>query len=173
MTIHSTHPFADPAPDLARRLRGRLGGAVSLWTAGKGLDRAGLTVSSVLVATGDPAAVVGLLDPDSELADQLLGTGRGVVALLPWRHRDLADVFAGVAPAPGGRFAQAEFTDTAWGPRLVDVDSWVGISVAETLEVGWSLLVTGVVDHLELGKDPVATGDGLEHRRGRYLRRGE
>ena len=34
MTIHATHPFADPEPDPARRFRGRLGGTATLWTAG-------------------------------------------------------------------------------------------------------------------------------------------
>ena len=34
MTIHTEHPFLDPEPDPVRRLRGRLGGAVTLWTAG-------------------------------------------------------------------------------------------------------------------------------------------
>ena len=43
VTIHTTHPFADPDARPARRLRGRLGGAVTLWTAGAGADRAGLT----------------------------------------------------------------------------------------------------------------------------------
>ena len=38
MTIHSGHPFADPEPDPVRRLRGRLGGAVTLWTTGDGRD---------------------------------------------------------------------------------------------------------------------------------------
>ena len=33
MTIHDTHPFADPDPDPARRLRGRLTGTVALLTA--------------------------------------------------------------------------------------------------------------------------------------------
>ena len=36
MTIHSRHPFADPEPDEVRRFRGRLGGAVTLWTTGEG-----------------------------------------------------------------------------------------------------------------------------------------
>ena len=40
MTIHSTHPFADPDPDPSRRLRGRLTGTVALLTS----DGAGLTV---------------------------------------------------------------------------------------------------------------------------------
>ena len=104
MTIHTTHPFLEPEGDRnpVRRLRGRLSGSVSLWTAGAPADRAGLTVSSWLVAGGDPGRVLALLDPDADLTDVLLDTGRGVVQLLQWEDRDLADVFAGVAPAPGG-----------------------------------------------------------------------
>jgi hypothetical protein len=70
VTIHSEHPFQTPAADrdLARRFRGRLGGAVTLVTAGEGLARAGLTVSSLMVAHGDPAHVLALVDPDSSLA---------------------------------------------------------------------------------------------------------
>src|SRR3954466_4809456 len=65
MTIHTEHPFDTPDDerDPVRRLRGRIGGTVSLWTSGEGIERAGLTVSSFLVATGDPGRVVGLLPP--------------------------------------------------------------------------------------------------------------
>ena len=38
MTIHSGHPFPTP-DDPVRRLRGRLGGTVSLWTAGDDVER--------------------------------------------------------------------------------------------------------------------------------------
>ena len=58
MTIHNEHPFGTPEGerDTARRLRGRLGGQVSLWTTGTGTERAGLTVSSLMVAVSDKAA---------------------------------------------------------------------------------------------------------------------
>jgi len=44
VTIHDTHPFLDPESerDPLRRFRGRLGGAVSLWTTGVGRDRMSL-----------------------------------------------------------------------------------------------------------------------------------
>ena len=74
MTIHSEHPFLEPERDPVRQLRGRLGGAVTLWTSGTGdgpLDRAGLTVTSVLVANGEPPRLLALLDPDSDLAETL------------------------------------------------------------------------------------------------------
>ena len=166
MTIHSSHPFADPEPDPARRLRGRFGGTATLWTAGAGADRAGLTLTSVLVVLGEPARLLGLVDPDSDLAASVASTGAAVVQLLTWPDRDLAEGFAGTAPAPGGVFAQAEFADTEWGPRLVHATTWAGVRLESASEVGWSRLLTCVVEHLEVGEDD----DPLLHRRGRWLR---
>jgi flavin reductase (DIM6/NTAB) family NADH-FMN oxidoreductase RutF len=170
VTIHSEHPFATPEEerDPARRLRGRLGGAVTLVTAGEGTTRAGLTVSSLMIAHGDPAHVLALVDPDSDLVERLAQTGRGVVQLLAWEHRDLAEAFAGLAPAPGGLFRLGSWEQTSWGPVLSGVSAWAGFSVASDrfAEVGWSALVDGVLEHVELG-EPV---EPLVHRRGRYVR---
>ncbi|MCY7396723.1 MAG: flavin reductase family protein [Nocardioides sp.] len=166
MTIHDTHPFADPNPDPVRRFRARVGGVVSLWTAGQAPARAGLTVSSFVVAAGEPARVLGLVDPDSDLRDQVEGTGRAVVALLRWPDRDLAEVFAGLAPAPGGMFAQATFVATPWGPRLERATTWAGVVLESVVDVGWSALLTCSVEHVEVGDEE----DPLVHRRGRYQR---
>lgn len=168
MTIHSEHPFLEPEHerDPARRLRGRMGGAVTLLTAGSGEARAGLTVSSLMVAHGDPAHLLALVDPDSELADALRDTGRGVAQLLSWPHRELADAFAGIAPAPGGAFRLGSWTDTEWGPLLDGVSAWAGFALAGTTEVGWSMLVDGVLERIDLA-DP---DEPLVHRRGRYVR---
>ncbi len=166
MTIHTSHPFADPNPDQLRRFRGRLGGSVTLWTAGAGGDQAGLTIASLMVAHGDPHRVLALVDPDSDLLDALARTGMAVVQLLQWRHRQLAEAFAGTAPAPGGVFSQAEFEQTRWGPRLADTTTWAGVRVETTSEVGWSALVTCVVEQVEVGDDT----EPLAHRRGRLLR---
>lgn len=165
MTIHSGHPFPGE-PDPVRRFRGRIGSTVTLWTAGAGSERAGLTVSSLMVANGAPARVLALIDPDSDLADALAETGSAVVQLLSWEQRDLAEAFAGSAPAPGGLFAQADFEQTPWGPRLVDAATWAGVSLVETSEVGWSRLVTCRVEDVTIGADVAP----LVHRRGRYLR---
>jgi len=164
MTIHSSNPFAEP-PDPVRRFRGRLGGAVSLWTAGAGTARAGLTVSSLLLANGDPARVLGLLDPDADLTDRLLDSGRGVVQLLTWADRDLAEAFAGTAPAPGGPFAAGEWAQTPHGPALVGRTRAL-VRLESTRPEGWSVLVSCVIDGLEVLEDH----DGLEHRRGQYRR---
>ncbi|WP_243060325.1 flavin reductase family protein [Nocardioides sp. SR21] len=162
MTIHSTHPFADPEPDPVRRFRGRLTGSVALVTS----DRSGLTVSSLMVATGDPARVLVLVDPDSDLAEAVARSERAVVQLLSWSHRDLAEAFAGTAPAPGGPFRMGAFEDTAWGPRLADARSWAGVRLESAVDVGWSRLLTLAVEEVVVGDDE----EPLVHRRGRYVK---
>ncbi len=166
MTIHSGHPFADPEPDPVRRFRGRLGAAVTLWTAGTGHDRAGLTVTSLMVAGGEPGRVLALLDPDADLTAALEGTGRAVVQLLSWRHRQLAEAFAGTAPAPGGAFRAATFTEVAAGPLLADAGTWAEVSLEDVRDVGWSRLVTCTLDTVTVEDDD----EPLLHRRGRWLR---
>jgi flavin reductase (DIM6/NTAB) family NADH-FMN oxidoreductase RutF len=167
VTIHAGHPFAEPEPDPARRFRGRVGGTVSLWTSGAGPSRAGLTVTSYMLGAGEQTRILALLDPDADLTETLLDTGTGVVQLLSWEHRDLAEMFAGTAPAPGGMFSHASFEQLAWGPRLVTATTWAGVRVESDLEVGWSRLVTTVVEELEVGTDDE---EPLRHRRGRYAR---
>ena len=79
-----------------------------------------------MVAAGEQGRVLALLDPDSDLLERLRETGRCVVQLLSWPDRQLAEAFAGTSPAPGGPFRQADFTDTAWGPRLGSATTWAG-----------------------------------------------
>lgn len=168
MTIHTSNPFADAEPDPVRRFRGRLGAAVTLWTAGGADDRAGLTVTSLMVAGGEPGRVLALLDPDADLAARLEVTGRGVVALLGWRHRDLAEAFAGTAPSPGGPFRAGAFEDSPAGPRLTDAQGWAEVTLEDVRDVGWSRLVTCALGEVVLGDDT----EPLLHRRGRWLRPG-
>ncbi len=99
--------------------------------------------------------MLGLLDPDADLTDALLDTGRGVVQLLGWPDRDLADVFAGTAPAPGGPWRTTGWEWTDHGPRLAHATTWATVEVEQDVEVGL-----------------VATGDlRAARRRGRRRRR--
>ncbi len=170
VTIHSDHPFMPPESDRSpiRRLRGRLTAGVTLWTSTHDGRRAGLTVSSMMVADGEPGRLVALLDPDSELWSAVAGSGTFAVNWLTYDDRRLADAFAGTPPAPGGPFKLAEWNDTEWGPVLHGASSWAGCRLAcEAREVGWALLVEGVTEHIELADEQ---SPALAHRRGRYLR---
>ena len=165
MTIHSEHPFLPPDDerDPLRRLRGRMPAPVTLWAAGAGPDRAGLTVSSVLLAAGDPAVVLGLVDEDSAFWDGQPEVFS--VALVASGQDYLADAFAGIVPAPGGPFTLGTWQQTAWGPVLEGNAGWIGVRrvADEPRHAGWALLVEGVVEHVELGG-----ADPLTHVRGRY-----
>ena len=168
MTIHSEHPFLPPddARSPMRKLRGRLPSPVTLWTAYDANRPVGLTVSSVLVADGEPARVLGLLDPDSDLGEAVQRGGVFAVTLLRWQHRGLADAFAGVSPAPGGPFRLADWSTTAWGPVLAEPVTWAGCRVDPAPHaVGWGMFVEAVVEHVELDAKETAP---LVHWRGRY-----
>lgn len=143
---------------------------VTVWTSGTGRGRRGLTVSSVLLAGGEPGRVIGLVDGDSDFWEsQPLSW---VVNVVGAEHRFLADAFAGTAPAPGGPFTLGKWTDSAWGPVLTGCAGWIGVHLEQgaTRSVGWSLLVEGVVQSVEVG-----AADALAHLHGRYrdLRQGE
>ena len=105
--IHHTDPFAMPTGQRSpvRRLRGRLAAPVTLWTAP---GPAGLTVSSTLVADGEPGRLLGLIDAGVRPLGGRRGAGRFAVTPLGPPHRQLADRFAGLLPAPGGLFAAGD-----------------------------------------------------------------
>jgi flavin reductase (DIM6/NTAB) family NADH-FMN oxidoreductase RutF len=68
--------------DPTRRLPGRLLGPVTVWTAGQLPGGAGLTVSSIRVAEGQPARLLGLIDPTSASWEAGAGGRRVVVHVL-------------------------------------------------------------------------------------------
>ncbi len=164
MTIHSGHPFADAAPrDPVRQLRGRLVSPVTLWTAGDGVRRAGLTVSSTEVVRGEPGRLVGLIDPLSGVLDLVRERGVWVVGVLSVAERKLSDAFGGLDPVPGGPFTLGHWEQTEWGPRSADVGTWAGVRLESITELGWSALVVGTIERVALDeRTPLA------HLRGRY-----
>ena len=161
--IHSSDPFATPEEDRSpvRRLRGRLAAPVTLWTAP---GPQGLTVSSMLVADGDPGRVLGLIDEESELWAAIQETGRFAVAPLGPADQQLADRFAGLMPAPGGVFAAGSWSPTDYGPVPTHLGTWAGCRLASSRECGWALLVEGVIETVALD----AVAEPLVHYRGRY-----
>ncbi len=169
VTIHHSHPFAVGEQDRnpLRRFRGRMASPVSIWAATAHGTRAGWTLSSFLVADGDPGEVIGLIDEESPLADVLAESPTLTISLLGWGQRALADAFAGVAPAPGGPFALSNWQDTDWGPVLENSLGWIGARLkADPDHAGWGLLLRAVVERVEIQSD--AADDLLCYVRGRY-----
>jgi flavin reductase (DIM6/NTAB) family NADH-FMN oxidoreductase RutF len=145
-----------------RRLRGRLVAPVTLWTAP---GPAGLTVSSMLVVDGEPGRVLGLVDPESDLWPALTGAGRFTISPLSRGDRQIADRFAGLAPAPGGWFAQDQWRATEVGPVLAGDRTWAGCMLDGARGYGWGMLVEGTIAHVALGS---GDSDPLFHHRGDY-----
>ncbi|MBO0812892.1 MAG: flavin reductase [Microlunatus sp.] len=171
MSIHTEHPFLTPESDRdpVRRARGRLNAAVTIWTTGRGHERAGLTVSSMIIAEGRPAQVIGLVNPDSALGEVIEENRTLVVNVLGAQDRTVSDVFADRTPSPGGKFRTGSWTDTPWGPALVGVPAWIGARLLDgpPLTAGWATLVRAEIEKVHLSA-LVAGDQALGYLRGRY-----
>ena len=158
-------PRARPGPPVPRPRR-RDGDASG--PPGGGRGRAGLTVTSFLVAAGEPARRAGparpRLRPDRDAPRDRHAAWCSCSA---WEHRDLAEMFAGTAPAPGGMFSHAAFEQTDWGPRLASAASWAGVGVEGEQPVGWSTAGHHAVVEHRRGRRRRTTPGLLGHRRGR------
>jgi flavin reductase (DIM6/NTAB) family NADH-FMN oxidoreductase RutF len=166
VTIHTSDPFATPddAKSSVRRLRGRLPAAVTLWTGYDNSARpAGLTVSSTLIVDGQPGRLVGIIDDESDLYAAVKNSGVFAVCLLQQGDRRIADIFAGLMPAPGGPFGDGWVT-TEFGPLLAGERSWAGCRLDSLTQLGWGQLVTASIEAVRLGDEEVP----LIHYRGRY-----
>jgi flavin reductase (DIM6/NTAB) family NADH-FMN oxidoreductase RutF len=150
VTLRSEDPFATAPADrrLDRRLRSRLVAPVTVWTAGSAPQRAGLTVSSILVAEGDPAVVLGLIDTLSDFYDMALERGRFVVHVLGAADRRLAGAFAGTYP--GEPFDEVVTADGEFGPVVEGARHVVGCEFLGTTDVGFQALVCGRIRSVEL-----------------------
>ncbi len=167
--IHEeVHPFATPEEhrDPVRRFRGRLAEPVTVITAGDEDDRTGMTVSSLVVAEGEPGRVQFLTTPTADLVDVLERTGKFIVHVLESEHRAISEVFAEQRPSPGGLFAGVAVEDGDWGPTLTDVPNRAYCSGAGAAESGYSLLITAEIDRVEVA----ALDDPLIYFRGAYRR---
>lgn len=169
--IGNEHPFLPPEDERSpvRRLRGRLTAPVTLWTAVGARRPAGLPVASTQVIDGEPAYIMGAVDEETELWDAIGESERFAVSVLRWEHRDLADVFAGILPLPGGPFRADGWVDrwveTEWEPVPKTVTTWAGCQLVGYRELGWSMLVEARIEHIVVGDET----DPLLYRRGRYL----
>ena len=164
--IHDEHPFATP-PDLrnpARQLRGRLASGITVLTSGGPGSWAGLTVSSLLVAEGEPSRVIALVGEATDLWFAIEQSGSWVLHLLGDSDRVLSDRFAGLRPSPGGMFVGLDVEDTPWGPSMAGFGARAYCRLERSVETGFHRLVTGVVDQIDLANEV----EPLIYYRGRY-----
>ena len=150
--------------DPARRLRGRLAAPVTILTAGAGPARTGLTVSSLVVAEGEPPVAYCLLGSEGDLFDAITDSGRFVVHVCTEDDRATADVFAGIRPSPGGLFAGRDVEVSDYGPRLIEFGTYATCSLVDVREESYSALVRATIDTIVT--DDIETP--LAYYRGRY-----
>ena len=141
---------------------------VTVWTAYGPDDVAvGLTVSSVLVAEGEPAELLGLVDPLSALGEALEDHGRFLVHVLAAEQVRAAERFA--LRFPGDPFEGEHVTPTPWGPALAAMPTRAGCTVRSSTEVGYAHLVLAGIDEIMLDERAVPP---LVYYRGTYLAAG-
>lgn len=164
--VHDEHPFATPADqrDPARRFRGRLAAPVSVITSGSGNHRTGLTVSSLVVAEGDPSRIYFLLGSTTDLFYGLEETGKFVVHVLEAGNETIADIFAGLRPSPGGRFVGLNVEQSEWGPVLTDIPTRAYCTFEGGDEETFFIVGEGTIDKLEMSD----INNPLVYFRGRY-----
>ncbi|HWC31792.1 MAG TPA: flavin reductase family protein, partial [Actinomycetota bacterium] len=150
--IHYEDPFATPVEKREpwRRLRGRLASPVTLWTSGSREARTGLTISSVVVADGQPPSVLGLMKDTSDLFASIQESGRFVVHVVERDDRALADRFAGLRPSPGGLFAGEEVEDSEWVPVLTRLVNRAYCRFVSERAAGYQRLVEGTIEQIDL-----------------------
>jgi flavin reductase (DIM6/NTAB) family NADH-FMN oxidoreductase RutF len=169
--IHDEHPFATP-PDLrdpARQLRGRVASGVTLLTSGGPDARTGLTVSSLLVAEGEPSRLVALVGEASDLWFAIEQSGSFVLHVLGVGDRQISDRFAGIRPSPGGLFVGLDVEDGPWGPTIRTLGTRAHCRLERSVETGFHQLVTGLIDQIDLE----VLDEPLVYYRGRYRMLGD
>ncbi len=151
--------------DHIRRFRGRVPMPVTVLTANGSEGRPeGLTVSSIFIGEGDPPSVLGLIAPDSPFWDAVRASKRFVVHVLDKAHARIADQFA--LRYPGDPFEGLSVVGSDYGPLLSDATTRSAITLVGFMEGGYSLLIRGSIDGVELDRDPTQP---LIHYRGRYF----
>lgn len=138
---------------------------MTIFTSGDEMTRTGLTVSSMVVVEGEPGLVQAVVGPTTDLWDLVEESGRFVVHVCAADDRDLAQVFAGLRPSPGGVFAGVDVAQSDWGPVLQRLGNRAFCTFLDKRESGYSGLVTGRIDRVAISNltDPLVYFRGNFH----------
>jgi flavin reductase (DIM6/NTAB) family NADH-FMN oxidoreductase RutF len=126
-----------------------------------------------MLAQGEPGRLLGLIGPDTELAETIERTGVFVVHLLGDRpeHRRLAQHFAGSLPADPGLLVVDR---SEHGPRLRCVPDQLACRLGSHRPCGWSELVEAAIDDVRWANSgPPPSRPGLLWYRGEFRRWGD
>jgi flavin reductase (DIM6/NTAB) family NADH-FMN oxidoreductase RutF len=128
-----------------------------------------LTVSSLLLAQGEPGQLLGLIGPDTDLAETIAETGLFVVHLLTDRpeHRRLAQHFAGTLSAEPD-LLRVEASDH--GPRLLGAPDQLDCRLHGHHPCGWSELIEATIDGVHWANGPQSSRPALLWYRGGFRR---
>jgi flavin reductase (DIM6/NTAB) family NADH-FMN oxidoreductase RutF len=150
--IHDEHPFKTPPDqrDPVRQFRGRLAAPVTVVTAGTAEKPSGLTVSSLMVAEGEPSFVHFLAGDTTDLWHSIQKTEAFIVHILDEEHRELSDRFALIRPSPGGPFAGLRVETTEFGPELSGLGNRAYCRYVGHREDAHHVLVHGEIERIEL-----------------------
>jgi flavin reductase (DIM6/NTAB) family NADH-FMN oxidoreductase RutF len=133
-------------------------------TAGQPGNRAGLTVSSVMIAEGEPSRLMTLVGDTTDLWFAIERSRSWVVHILGADDRELSDRFAGLRPSPGGPFSGLTVEETTWGPVVQTSGPRAYCRLEHTVGTGYHRLITGVIDRIDLHD----LQDPLVYYRGKY-----
>ena len=107
-----------------------------------------------------------MVGPTTDLWHIAAENGHFVIHICRYEDRQTADVFAGLSPSPGGVFAGMAVTESQWGPVLTDLPDRAYCSFVSRDEVGWSGVVVGTIDQVEVSD----LDDPMVHFRSGYRR---
>lgn len=168
MGVYREDPFRTPAAERepSRRFRGRLTSGVTIWTSNGPEGPTGLTVSSLLLAEGEPSRILGLINDTTDLFEAIRSSGRFVVHVVDAEHQRWADILAGLYPMPGGIFSALKWAETGYGPAISDLPNRAMVELEDITDAGYQQLVRGKVGRFELAD----LSEPLVYFRGRYRR---
>jgi flavin reductase (DIM6/NTAB) family NADH-FMN oxidoreductase RutF len=143
----------------------KLGGGVSVITAGEGTERTGATVTSATALSVDPPRMLVSLNRSSSTWPVVERYRHFAVNVIGATHQEIANRFAGIGGLKGPeRYNGAEWTKLSSGaPVLEDAVAALDCKVEEAIERHSHVIVIGQVLSISLGG-----GNSLLYQNGRY-----
>jgi flavin reductase (DIM6/NTAB) family NADH-FMN oxidoreductase RutF len=147
----------------------RLGGGVSIITAGQGAKRTGATVTSATALSVDPPRMLVSLNASSSTWPIVRETGSFAVNIPGHHQQHLAQNFAGFGGLAGGdRYQGGEWIELETGTSiLLGAAAAIDCEVEEAIERHSHVIVIGRVRAIRLGE-----GNSLLYQGGKFIQVG-